>query len=156
MKFLFICTHNRCRSILSEAITNQLSGGRIAAISAGSQPVDGVHPLSIKYLQAKGYSIEGLKSTSWHEIQQEQPDVVITVCDSAAQEVCPLWLGDAIKVHWGLPDPSRLAGSETEIQQMFFAVMDTIEKRIAMVMELDLELLERTELEIELNAIPLE
>ena len=101
MKILYICTHNRCRSILSEAITNHLAKGKFQAFSAGSQPADHVHPLSIKYLKERGISIEGLKSKSWEEFEEEQPDIVITVCDNAANEVCPVWFGNTLKIHTG-------------------------------------------------------
>jgi arsenate reductase len=138
MNILYICTHNRCRSILSEAITNHLSDGNLRAFSAGSQPVGEVHPLSIKYLTEKGISTEGLKSQSWNEFEAVKPDLVITVCDSAANETCPVWFGETIKLHWGLPDPSKLTGSEEMIRTAFFEVMDTIEQRIKILLSLDL------------------
>ena len=90
MKILYICTHNRCRSILSEAITNHASQGVIEAKSAGSQPVGEVHPLSIKYLAQSGIATSGLTSQSWDEFEAFAPDVVVTVCDSAAGETCPV------------------------------------------------------------------
>ncbi len=153
MKFLFICTHNRCRSILSEAITNHLSQGKVTAYSAGSQPVGEVHPLSIKYLQARGIATEGLKSKSWDEFESIAPDVVVTVCDSAAKEQCPAWFGSCVKVHWGLPDPSKLDGTEDEIKGAFYSVMDTIEARIRKALTLDLEHLSPGELQNALTAI---
>ncbi|GAC26259.1 arsenate reductase [Paraglaciecola mesophila KMM 241] len=130
MKVLFICTHNRCRSILSEAITNHVGQGKIEAQSAGSQPVGEVHPLSIKYLQEAGISTDGLISQSWNEFEDFAPDVVITVCDSAAGESCPLWFGQSVKVHWGLADPSKLTGSEEEIAQAFRTTIDEITQRV--------------------------
>ena len=154
MKLLFICTHNRCRSILSEAITNHLAQGRLTAYSAGSQPVGEVHPLSIKYLQERGIDTAGLKSQSWDEFESMQPDVVITVCDSAANEVCPVWFGNCVKVHWGLSDPSKLQGSEEEIKQAFYAVMDTIEARVQKLLALDLTALDDDALQRALAAIP--
>lgn len=153
MKFLFICTHNRCRSILSEAITNHLAEGRITAYSAGSQPVGQVHPLSLKYLEARGISTEGLQSQSWDDFEDVSPDVVITVCDNAANEACPVWFGDTVKVHWGLPDPSKLEGTEAEVEAAFFAVMDTIEQRIRKVLALDLASLSSEELQTALQTI---
>ena len=152
-KFLFICTHNRCRSILSEAITNHLSDGKIIAYSAGSQPVGEVHPLSIKYLQARGIRTEGLQSQSWDEFESVEPDVVITVCDNAANEQCPVWFGNCVKVHWGLPDPSKLEGSEEKIRNAFYAVMDTIENRIQNVLAINFNKLTETELQDRLIAI---
>lgn len=146
MKILYICTHNRCRSILSEAITNHLSKGKLQAFSAGSQPAGQVHPLSLKYLEEKGVSIDGLKSQSWDEYEAEQPDIVVTVCDSAANEACPVWFGDTAKIHWGLPDPSKLEGSEAEIREAFYAVMDTIDQRVKQLLALDLEGLSKQDL----------
>ena len=146
MNILFICTHNRCRSILSEAITNHLSDGRIRAYSAGSQPAGEVHPLSLKYLMARGISTVGLRSQSWDDFDPKQIDVVITVCDSAANESCPVWFGECIKLHWGLPDPSRLEGSETEIEAAFNAVMDRIEARARALLVLDYASLSSAEL----------
>ena len=108
MKILYICTHNRCRSILSEAVTNHRAGEHITAHSAGSQPAGAVHPLSLRYLDEAGYPIAGLRSQSWDEFEDFAPDVVITLCDSAAGEACPVWFGQAIKLHWGLSDPSKL------------------------------------------------
>lgn len=139
MKILFICTHNRCRSILSEAITNHMSNGKWNAYSAGSQPVGQVHPLSLKYLQQRGIATDNLQSQSWHDFEAEQPDVVVTVCDSAANESCPVWFGNCLKVHWGLPDPSKLEGSEAEIKASFFKVMDIIEARTQQLLALPFE-----------------
>jgi len=151
MKILYICTHNRCRSILSEAITNHLAKGKLQAFSAGSQPAGEVHPLSLRYLQEKGISTEGLKSQSWDDFETEQPDIVVTVCDSAANEVCPVWFGDTIKVHWGLSDPSKLQGSEKEIRDAFFDVMATIEQRVQKLLDLNLESLSKEERQAVLN-----
>jgi arsenate reductase len=129
MKVLFICTHNRCRSILSEAITDHLGGDLLEAKSAGSQPVGEVHPLSLKYLKEKGVPIQGLSSQSWDEFEDFAPDLVVTVCDSAASETCPVWFGKTRVMHWGLSDPSKLEGSEQEIRSAFFNTMAIIERR---------------------------
>lgn len=126
MKLLYICTHNRCRSILSEAITNHVAEGRIVAKSAGSQPSGVVHPLSIKYLEEAGISTDGLMSQSWDEFEDFAPDVVVTVCDSAAGESCPVWFGQSIKIHWGLSDPSKLEGSDEEKAAAFQATISEI------------------------------
>lgn len=130
MKILYICTHNRCRSILSEAISNQQQTNLLDAKSAGSQPVAAVHPLSIHYLQQAGYSASGLTSKSWDELSDFQPDVIITVCDSAAGEVCPIWFGNTLKIHWGLADPSKVIGSEAEVASAFADCINTIEQRV--------------------------
>ncbi|OOV85985.1 arsenate reductase ArsC [Oceanospirillum linum] len=130
MNILYICTHNRCRSILSEAITNQIAGGRITAKSAGSQPSGEVHPLSIQYLKEAGISVSGLQSQSWDDLEAFKPDLVVTVCDSAAREACPVWFGDAVKVHWGLADPSRVEGRDEEKATAFRACIAEITARV--------------------------
>jgi protein-tyrosine-phosphatase len=130
MKVLYICTHNRCRSILSEAITNYLSGDTLQARSAGSQPSGEVHPLSLKYLAEQNISIEGLTSQSWDEFENFSPDLVVTVCDSAAGESCPIWFGKSLKMHWGLEDPSKLASTDEEKAQAFRNTIDIIKQRV--------------------------
>ena len=139
MKILYICTHNRCRSILSEAITNHLSKGQIVAKSAGSSPTGQVHPLSIQYLQQTGISTDGLTSQSWDEFEGFAPDIVVTVCDSAAGESCPLWFGSSVKVHWGLADPSKLVGTDDAIAQAFKATISEITLRVEQLLSLQLE-----------------
>ena len=129
MKLLFICTHNRCRSILCEAITSQRGAGLLEAASAGSAPVDAVHPLTLRYLEERGYQTAGLRSQSWHELEAFDPDRVVTVCDSAAGEACPLWMGEVEKIHWGLPDPTRVEGGEEAVRSAFVAVIDRIENK---------------------------
>jgi arsenate reductase len=129
MKVLFICTHNRCRSILCEAITNHLAGSWITAKSAGSQPAGIVHPLSLDFLQQKGYPTDHLASESWDLYANFKPDLVITVCDSAAGEACPLYFGESRKLHWGLSDPSKVQGSDEAIASAFLNCIATIESR---------------------------
>jgi arsenate reductase len=130
MKILYICTHNRCRSILSEAITNDIASDVIEAKSAGSQPAGQVHPLSLHYLAQDGYSIDGLQSQSWDDFVDFQPDVVVTVCDSAAGETCPLYFSNSLKVHWGLSDPSKIEGDASQIEQAFVACINQIKERV--------------------------
>ena len=108
MKLLFICTHNRCRSILCEAIVNQRGRGLLQAASAGSAPAAFVHPLTLRYLT----------------------DRVITVCDSAAGEACPIWMGTVAKEHWGLPDPSRVESNVEAVRDAFMSVIDRIEGKV--------------------------
>ncbi len=143
MKILFICTHNRCRSILSEAITNHLSDGALQAYSAGSQPVGEVHPLTLKYLQAAKISTHGLCSKSWDDFESNQPDIVVTVCDNAAKEACPVWFGDTIKLHWGLSDPSKIEGSEEELASAFTNTMQIIENRVRALQAIDTQNLDK-------------
>ena len=130
MKLLFICTHNRCRSILCEAIASQRGAGFLEAASAGSTPVEAVHPLTLRYLEERGYQTTGLQSQSWEDFAAFNPDRVVTVCDSAAGEACPLWMGEVEKYHWGLPDPSRVDGDEAAIRSAFMAVIDRIEDKV--------------------------
>ncbi|AQQ67643.1 low molecular weight phosphatase family protein [Microbulbifer agarilyticus] len=135
MKVLYICTHNRCRSILSEAVTNSLGQEHIEARSAGSQPSGAVHPLSIKYLKERGIETDSLRSQSWDDFEEWAPDLVVTVCDSAAGESCPVWFGNSAKVHWGLEDPSKLEGSEDEIERAFNQTIDIIQQRVEQMLE---------------------
>lgn len=130
IKVLFVCTHNRCRSILCEAIVNQLGEGKIQAFSAGSVPAGQVHPLSLKFLEQQGYATDGLRSQSWDEFASTPLDLVVTVCDSAANEACPLWMGETPTLHWGLPDPSKVEGSDAEIEDAFLNVMARIEVKV--------------------------
>lgn len=139
LKILYICTHNRCRSILSEAITNQMGQGKIIAKSAGSQPVGEVHPLSIKYLQEARIPTKDLKSQSWDEFESFQPDLVVTVCDSVASETCPVWFGKSTKVHWGLADPSKVTGTEEEVAEAFRNCIEQITQRVKFMLDADLD-----------------
>lgn len=132
MKVLYICTHNRCRSVLSEAVTNHFGGDRLTARSAGSQPVDEVHPLTLRHLREAGIAVEGLRSKSWDELEDFAPDLVITVCDRAAGESCPVWFGKAIRLHWGLADPSSLSGSPDEVAEAFRNTIGIIKRRVDM------------------------
>lgn len=150
MKVLYICTHNRCRSILSEAITNQFSDGLITAKSAGSQPAGEVHPLSLRYLAEADISIDELHSQSWDEFEDFDADVVVTVCDSAAGETCPVWFGKSIKVHWGLHDPSKLDGSEEQKATAFRNTIEEIKQRVFALKTLAAKRLEPQELKVEL------
>ena len=153
MKLLFVCTHNACRSILAEVITRSLGGDRIQVLSAGSNPSGRIHPLTLQYLRTSGYSTEGLSSKGYDEVESFNPDVVITVCDRAANESCPIWLGEAVKGHWGLPDPSHLDGSEQECAAVFDSVAATIKTRIEALLAQPFERLNGDEQQALLNAI---
>jgi arsenate reductase len=124
---------------LSEAITNHYSQNKLVAKSAGSQPVGEVHPLSIKYLQEAGISTAGLTSQSWDEFEAFEADLVVTVCDSAAGEACPVWFGNSIKVHWGLTDPSKLQGTEDELADAFRNTIAEIKQRVEQLAKLDVD-----------------
>ena len=138
MKLLFLCTHNACRSILSEAIANKLSDGRLTVQSAGSAPAGVIHPLTVEHLQLRGYSTEGLSSKSWDELKDYHPDIVITVCNPAAGESCPVWFNKALKLHWGLMDPTHLTSNEMSVSDAFDTVISTLEARIDSLLSLDL------------------
>jgi arsenate reductase (thioredoxin) len=131
VKILFVCTHNRCRSILSEAIARQRAGDVIDVRSAGSEPAGAVHPLTLKVLAQAGYATEGLQSQSWDDFADFAPDLVITVCDAAAGEACPLYLDGAVKVHWGLADPSKIEGDAEAQAAAFAQCIREIERRVA-------------------------
>ena len=130
-KILFVCTHNRCRSVLGEVIANTKHSDVFDAYSAGSAPAGEVHPLTLRYLKARDLPVEGLKSQSWDDFEDEGLDFVITVCDSAASETCPLWMGETPRLHWGMPDPSRVGGSEQEVERAFCNVMDALDAKLS-------------------------
>ena len=128
LKVLVLCTHNRCRSILLEAIVRAEAGPEVSVRSAGSEPAGEVHPATLEALTRAGISTQGLRSEGWDSYEAWDPDVVITLCDRAAQEPCPLWLGQAQRLHWGLPDPSLLEG--TAQRQAFAEVIAAIRARL--------------------------
>ena len=116
--------------MLAEVIANTQFEGVFRAFSAGSQPAGEIHPLTLKFLAARGLPTDGLSSQSWDEFADQEFDLVVTVCDSAANESCPLWMSDAPRAHWGIPDPSRVAGDAAAIESAFYAVMDTLESQL--------------------------
>lgn len=136
MKILFICTHNRCRSIIAEAIANHVGGGLITAASAGSEPAGQVHPMALASLEEAGIEVAGLTSKSWNDMAAFAPDLVVTVCDNAANEVCPVWFGRTEKAHWGLKDPSVVQGSAEEVRDAFRALVATLRARLDKLREL--------------------
>ena len=146
MKLLFVCTHNACRSILAEVITRQLLGDQVVVRSAGSNPAGRIHPLTLRFLEDKGYKTKELASQSFDDVRDFDPDIVITVCDRAAAEACPAWLGPAARVHWGLPDPSHSEGDEQAKLLAFEAVMQILASRLTALEELDLASLQPYEL----------
>ena len=129
MKLLFLCTGNSCRSILAEAIFNQLAPTGWRAVSAGSQPSGSVHPLSLARLERAGIATAGLASKSWDSLPF-LPDIVITVCASAAGETCPAYLGPVLRSHWGVADPAHATGTDAEIAAAFDAAYRTLRWRI--------------------------
>ena len=130
LRVLFVCTHNRCRSILAESLLRARGGDRFLAASAGSEPAGAVHPQTLAFLRSKQLPIENLRSKSWDELGDFSADVVITVCDRAASEACPLWLGRAIKAHWGVPDPTAVNGDETAVRVAFEQTFALLQARV--------------------------
>jgi len=153
MKILFLCTANSCRSILCEAVFNHLAPPGMQAYSAGSQPKGVVHPLSLKTLENAGISTAGLSSKSSDVHESLAPDFVITVCDKAAGEACPVFFGPATKAHWGLADPSEYQGSEDEIEAAFAATLEQIRTRIEAFLALPLKQMDAEQLKAELALI---
>ena len=128
-EILFLCTGNSCRSILAEVTFNALAGPAMHASSAGSHPTGYVHPRALALLQREGFSTEGLYSKSWDDLKKT-PDIVITVCASAAGETCPAYLGPALRAHWGVEDPAKATGSEAEIEAAFTTAYQILRRRI--------------------------
>ena len=153
MKILFLCTANSCRSILCEAVFNHLAPEGMKAYSAGSQPKGEVHPLSLQTLEKAGISTAGLLSKSRDVHVNLAPDFVITVCDKAAGEACPVFFGPATKAHWGLADPSEYQGTEEEIEAAFEATLEQIKTRIEAFLALPLSRLSAEQLKAELALI---
>lgn len=153
MNILFLCTGNSCRSIIAEATFNHLAPDGMLAMSAGSQPTGEVHPRSIALLKSKGISIDGYSSKSWDHLPMT-PDIVITVCSSAAGETCPAYLGDVLRAHWGVEDPAKATGSDTQIQDSFEQAYRLLRARIEAFLQLDPSILnDRRALQTRLQAI---
>ncbi|MDN7143198.1 arsenate reductase ArsC [Pseudomonas sp. JQ170] len=153
MRILFMCTANSCRSILSEAMFNHLAPPGTEAVSAGSFPKGQVLPRSLSTLQQAGISIEGLHSKGNDAFVSNPPDIVITVCDKAAGETCPVYFGPALKSHWGLDDPSEVTGDEAAIDAAFRSTLARIEQRCQAFLELPFAQFGRDELQRELDRI---
>lgn len=152
LNVLFLCTHNSARSILAEAILNHVGGGRFKAFSAGSSPRDNQqpNPLGLQVLQAAGIPTAGLRSKSWDEFAAPgapQMDLIITVCDNAAGEVCPVWPGHPATAHWGYADPSEVQGTQDQRLEAFRQTLLAIKRRIDLLVHLPPERLDRLVLE---------
>lgn len=153
---LFICTHNSARSIMAEALMRGAGAPRFQAYSAGSHPAGTVQPLALSTLRRMGVDDTGLRSKDWVEFAQpEAPQMhfVFTVCDNAAGEVCPLWPGQPMTAHWGMPDPSATQGSEDEIAQAYWNTAITLKRRIDLMLALPMASLDRLALQREIRAI---
>jgi arsenate reductase len=153
---LFLCTGNSARSILAECVLNRLGQGRFEAFSAGSFPKGEVHPFALELLRRQNYATERLRSKSWNEFAGpgvEPLDFVFTVCDNAAGEVCPIWPGQPMTAHWGMPDPAAAQGSETERRLAFADTMRMLHNRLSIFVSLPLASLDKLSLQNRLQAI---
>jgi protein-tyrosine-phosphatase len=153
---LFLCTGNSARSILGEAILNKIGKGKFVGYSAGSHPKGAVHPQALALLERLGFPTEGLRSKSWDEFAEAgapQLDFVFTVCDNAANEVCPFWPGQPMTAHWGVPDPAAVEGTEAEIVAAFRDAFLLLQKRIELFANLPVRSLDRMSLKKRLDEI---
>jgi arsenate reductase len=143
---LFLCTGNSARSIMSEALLNRRGGDRFRAFSAGSHPAGRVNPFAIDLLQRSGIPTEGLRSKSWDEFagpDAPRLDFVLTVCDNAAGEVCPLWPGQPTTAHWGIPDPAGVEGPDAAKAKAFRQAFSVLERRISLFINLPIRSLDQ-------------
>jgi protein-tyrosine-phosphatase len=153
---LFLCTGNSARSIIAEAILNRAGAGNFRAYSAGSQPKGEINPHTIHLLQSLGHDTSGCRSKSWDEFAKTgEPkfDFVFTVCDDAAAEACPLWPGQPMTAHWGIPDPAEATGTPAEIALAFKYAYRLLNQRIGIFTALPLRSLDRLSLQNKLRAI---
>jgi arsenate reductase len=153
---LFLCTGNSARSIMAEALLNRLGNGRFAAFSAGSMPTGVVNPHALALLSSVRHPTDGLRSKSWEEFAgSDAPplDFVFTVCDNAASEVCPVWPGQPMTAHWGIPDPAVATGNEAEIAVAFADAYRMLSTRIGLFVSLPIHKLDRMSLQSALRDI---
>jgi protein-tyrosine-phosphatase len=153
---LFLCTGNSARSILAECVMNRHGAGRFAAFSAGSYPKGTIHPLALALLERQNYQTEQLRSKSWDEFAAPgapELDFVFTVCDRAAHEICPVWPGQPMSAHWGIPDPAACAGSEVEKHLAFAEALRMLTNRISIFINLPLASLDKLSLQKRLDEI---
>jgi arsenate reductase len=153
---LFLCTGNSARSIMAEACLNAIGGGRLRAFSAGSRPSGKVNPFTIELLQQNHIDTQSARSKSWDEFAQPgapHMDMLITVCDQAAGEQCPVWPGRPLTAHWGIEDPASVEGTAEEKRAAFMKAFSTLQKRVALLANLRLEALDRLSVEQHLELI---
>jgi arsenate reductase len=155
---LFLCTHNSARSVMAEAILNKFGEAKFRGFSAGSHPKATPNPFALDKAEQLGFTRESFKSKSWDDFAlpgAPHMDIIITVCDDAAGEVCPVWLGHPATAHWGFPDPSATAGDDTMKRTAFDATFHAIKRRIDLLINLPIEKLEHLALTNELKRIHL-
>jgi arsenate reductase (thioredoxin) len=153
---LFLCTGNSARSIMAEAILNRAGQGKFRAFSAGSQPKGQVHPYTLDLLRRLNYDVTGMRSKSWNEFSKPgapKLDFVFTVCDNAAQETCPVWPGQPMTAHWGVPDPAAASGNEAEVRLAFADTLRMLTNRINIFVSLPLRSLDQLTLQRQLDSI---
>jgi arsenate reductase len=153
---LFLCTGNSARSILAEAIANREGQGRFAAYSAGSHPTWIVNPAALRLLASMGYPTDDLRSKAWDEFEADGApvfDFIVTVCDNAAGEVCPIWPGKPLRTHWGIPDPAAVQGTPTEVSLAFADAYRMLHNRIRLFASLPIEKLDGLSLKREMDKI---
>jgi protein-tyrosine-phosphatase len=153
---LFLCTGNSARSIFAEAIMNKVGKGKFVAYSAGSHPKGEVHPKALDMLQRMGFPTAGLRSKSWDEFGAPgalELDFVITVCDNAAGEVCPIWPGQPMTAHWGVPDPAAVEGTPVEVTFAFNEAYRVLNNRLTLFASLPFESLDRLSLKRRMDEI---
>lgn len=156
MNVLFICTGNSARSIIAESLLNQLGGGKFRAYSAGSHPAGFVNPKAIELLERNRFPTSELRSKNWDEFAKPdapQMDFVLTVCDNAAGEVCPVWPGQPMSAHWGVADPAAVKGTPAQIEKAFTDAFMVLQRRIALFLNLPIEKLAKLSLLKELQDI---
>ncbi len=154
MNVLFLCTGNSARSVLAEGILNHDGAGRFKAFSAGSQPAGRVNPFALSTLAARGYPAQDFASKSWNVFAEgPQFDLIITVCDSAAAETCPVWPGRPVSAHWGIPDPAAMEGSDADKDAAFALAFERMKRRIDALLALPVDALTPEALRAELLAI---
>jgi arsenate reductase len=153
---LVLCTGNSARSIIGEALFNTMGAGRFNAYSAGSHPAGRVNPFAIEQVRALGYPVENLRSKSWDEFAAPgapELDFVVTVCDKAAGEMCPLWPGQPVTAHWGFPDPAAIEGTDEEKRAVFAQTLRQMRNRVQLFLSLPLEALDHMAIEKKMRAI---
>ncbi|WP_099472799.1 arsenate reductase ArsC [Stenotrophomonas maltophilia] len=156
LNVLFLCTGNSARSILAEALANHLGRERIHAYSAGSHPKGAVHPVALQVLSEIGFDTAGLSSKPWEAFAgpgAPQMDLIVTVCDRATGEACPVWPGQPATAHWGIPDPAAVQGSAEQVHKAFLSTIHQLQHRLGLLLALKPEVLDRMTLQTQVRAL---